>query len=372
MPFTENTFIRLAESAIDQAEEMQLFALKRLAALNRRIINDPTVSINVRAEAERMQRQIDAYIQRMTGWTDRELSEAYKRGLISADRQARGRTITSGFIPSRQLTPNIPGAPISDAARRVLSDFPDHFSVYGVFQQATINNFQQTRLPIIRQHSDRIREIAIMAGEATYRDADVFTRRQMSQSLMNQYAKEGISGVRYADGRTMPIDSYSEMVARTQTGNAARVANMNRLQEYEIDLVAISVHFPTSDLCEPFQGRVFSMSGTTEGYTALDEAIEAGLYHANCKHTQSGFTPGVSELPDRDVSTTENRKQYEASQQQRYNERQIRSWKRREAASVESGEADKAKAKVREWQGRQREHLGENQFLRRDYTREQI
>jgi len=346
--------------------------LKRLAIMNRQIINDPTVSINARREAERMQRQVDAYIRRMTGWTDAELSEAYKRGLVNADRQARGRTITSGFVPSSQLTPGVAGGEISRRARQVLKDFPDHFSVYGVFQQAVYSDFQQTRLPIIRQHTDRIREIAIMAAEPRYREADVFTRRQMSQDLMNRYAKEGISGVRYADGRTMPIDSFSEMVARTQTGNAARVANMNRLQEYEIDLVAISVHFPTSDLCEPFQGRVFSMSGTTEGYPSLDDAIEAGLYHANCKHTQSGFTPGVSDLPDKDVSTTENRKMYEASQNQRYNERQIRAWKRREAASLDPDQRVKAKEKVSDWQARQRDHLKQNQFLRRDYTREQI
>jgi hypothetical protein len=53
-------------------------------------------------------------------------------------------------------------------------------------------------------------------------------------------------------------------------------------------------------------------------------------------------------------------------------ERQVRKWKRREAGSLDPENQNAAKAKVREWQKRIREHLKENTQLRRDYQREKI
>ena len=62
---------------------------------------------------------------------------------------------------------------------------------------------------------------------------------------------------------------------------------------------------------------------------------------------------------------------YAARQQQRYLERGVREWKRREAASLDDLAAGKARAHVREWQGRLREHVAAND-LKRLYYREQI
>ncbi|MNI99613.1 hypothetical protein D3C73_1587350 [compost metagenome] len=53
-------------------------------------------------------------------------------------------------------------------------------------------------------------------------------------------------------------------------------------------------------------------------------------------------------------------------------ERQIRKYKRREIGSVDSDNQAAAAAKVKEWQGRLRTHLKENDFLRRDYSREKV
>lgn len=64
--------------------------------------------------------------------------------------------------------------------------------------------------------------------------------------------------------------------------------------------------------------------------------------------------------------------EYEASQQQRYNERQIRRWKREETAMKDAGlDSSEAAAKVKEWQGRQQEFLAQTGF-KRQYGREQV
>jgi hypothetical protein len=63
---------------------------------------------------------------------------------------------------------------------------------------------------------------------------------------------------------------------------------------------------------------------------------------------------------------------YEAEQEQRYNERKIREWKRR-AEVMESGGQSNGKEtnKVKEWQARQRELVLKNN-LARQYAREKI
>ena len=66
-------------------------------------------------------------------------------------------------------------------------------------------------------------------------------------------------------------------------------------------------------------------------------------------------------------------KVYELEQKQRYNERQIRKYKRLEAGSLDADNQAYYGGKVRQWQAAQRKFIKENgDVLRRDYSREQI
>src|SRR5690625_7791659 len=89
-------------------------------------------------------------------------------------------------------------------------------------------SFEATRLPVIRSVSDKIQEIGFLATDSSYRSADPLTRRQLSQQIMDRFVKEGASGISRREGTTMRIETYSELIARSQTLNVAREANMNR------------------------------------------------------------------------------------------------------------------------------------------------
>ena len=371
--FTENTFENFSLPLVESAEELTLFLYNRLRALSNRVIRDPD-DIAGQEELNRAEARFIVFQREAEEWTDEELPTAYLRGVEAGNAGGRlaGATAIAGAFAATPLNPDVAPMAISPRAAEILSNYPEHHTIYSTFQRAAYTDFDNMRTPIIRQHSDRIREINILAGESSYREATQFTRREMSQELMNRFSNEGVTGVMYRDGRTMSIEGYSEMVARSQTGNASRVAHMNRSQEYGLDLVQISSHFPTSNLCEPWQGRVYSISGNSDQYPPLDDAIAGGLYHPNCLHFESSYIPGTSELPDKEMSRTENREKYEAKQRQRYNERQTRAWKRREASAVDPQERERAKSKVKEWQARSRENVEQNDFLRRRYDREQI
>lgn len=368
---TENTYIALARDLLDYTEDFSLYLIRRLRQIASALVRNPDARINLQDEIELTSRRFDVFLRQAQGWVDESVSVAYFRGIETANRSVRqaGASLTAGLFMRRLPSP--PG-PIAPKAAKVLASYPEHHTIYSVFQQAAYSDFAQMKIPVVRQQADRIRQIIIEASEQAYKQADTFTRREFQQELLKRFAEEGIEGVRYSNGRMMKIDSYTEMVARTQTNNASRQATMFRLQEYGIDLVQISVHHPCSPMCEPYQGKVFSVSGTSDRYMALDDAIADGLFHPNCKHFMAGYTPGVNELPDPQMSVSRNNEQYKALQQQRYNERQIRAWKRRHEAALTEKEKEFAEWKVKEWQYRQRKLINENDFLRRDYSREQV
>jgi len=375
MPFSEQYFTNQARAIIEAAEEVTLFALRRLRFIAEQYIDDPSYNVRLQVETRALEARLAEFQSQYETLIDERLATGYLHGLgrANAAALAAGATLTAGaFRADGILTPDTFTMTISAKARQILRDYPDHHTAYGVFQRAAYDQIRNIQPFVIRQQRDRIRDIAIQAGDVSFRESDVFTRRRFTQDLMRRYSNEGITAVMYRDGRTMKLDSYCEMVSRTMLANASRQANMYRLQENGIELVQISQHFPTSDLCEPWQARVYSISGGHPRYPSLQQAIDGGLYHSNCKHSQSGYVEGVSKLPEQDLPVTENREQYEAMQTQRYNERQVRSWKRREVSAVDPGERERAKAKIKEWQARQRDFLKDKPYLRRDYTREAI
>lgn len=363
---TENSFEINSQPILDDAEELTLAIIQRLKAVARRLVNNPDRQVLINQEIARLEQNLNAYELAGRSWTDENLSNAYLRGIKGA---GTGEVVAGFSMLGLLAQGGGGGFDITDTAKKILEDYPEHWTAYRVFQNDAYQAFNQSRLPIIRDTQDKIRELIIQASESSYRDADTFTRRKMTQEVINRFADEGITGIRYSNGRTMKIDSYAEMIARSQTKNAWNEASFNRLQQYGMDLVVISVHYPCSDLCVPYQGNVFSISGTSDRYPSLESAISGGLYHPNCKHTSSGFT---GDKPPTPITRKRNEKMYDAQNVQRYNERQIRHWKRRQAGAITKEEAEKAKRKVSEWQARQRKHLDKNDFLRRKYDREQI
>jgi len=373
---TENSFQRLSDDIVLIAEDLTLSLLERISKIAEQIAENPQVEPNMDRITQEVASEWGFYMDEAEAWTDKNMPEAYLRGIQKTNGEVAGAGLTSeagAFTALAMLTQRNTGSgDIPPVAKDILSEYPEHHTMYSVFQEQAYDDFRKTRLPVIRDVEDKVRRLTIEASETAYRENDVFTRRKMSQELLDRFADENITGIRYRDGRTMKLDSYSEMVARTQTGNAAREGSMRRQQEYGLDLVQISLHYPCSDLCIDYQGRVFSISGQSDEYPPLESAIAGGLYHPNCRHHQSAYVPGVSELPEQTTSNERNREMYERAQEQRYNERHIRAWKRRKASAITEDAQQKAQSKITEWQRRNKQLVEENNFLPRKYQRESI
>lgn len=120
--------------------------------------------------------------------------------------------------------------------------------------------------------------------------------------------------------------------------------------------------------CRPWEGKVLSLSGAPrlDGVPVagtLDQAQASGLLHPGCRHTIGAYLPGFTKLP----TDTADPDGYEDRQHLRYLERGVRAWKRREAVALDPQAKAHARAKVRQWQARIREHVEETGTKRQPF-----
>lgn len=209
-------------------------------------------------------------------------------------------------------------------------------------------------------------------------------RLSPQQALGRQLAAFSHSGIpAFIDkaGKKWGLESYTDMMVRTTSNQTAGALQMERGKDYGADLYEVSSHMGARPRCAPFQGRIFSMSGTSSEYpawstTSYGEA--AGLLGINCRHAIYPFWEGMSQQTYSPYPAEENEQRYKETQKQRYLERQIRKAKREAAVLEAAGLSDTGSRgsqptsdKVRNRQRILRKYLRET-GLPREILREQI
>lgn len=190
-----------------------------------------------------------------------------------------------------------------------------------------------------RRCQDIIREIAIQSA------ADKLTQgqtiRQMQKNLEQKFAKQNIIAVPYANGSCHSIDKYAAMVARTTTAETQNKAKIVQGTAWGYDLVRMTSHYPTCEVCAMYQDRVYALTkeaangkykdrrGNPLRFAYLyDTALVAGYdtIHPNCRHRLSilpvnAYTPDEltefsrkSMLPFEDIRSDAERKAYAKEQ----------------------------------------------------------
>ncbi|MFH8530467.1 phage minor capsid protein [Streptomyces tendae] len=274
---------------------------------------------------------------------------------------------------------------LSDDARRLVDDVTPNAQAVDRLAQQTVDVVTDRHRSILRTIVDKFR--AVVAEVTATPLLGTGTRRQATQDAMRRWADEGVTSFRDRSGRRWQLSSYAEMAVRTSVGRAAVEAHTRTLADAGMDLVIVSDSPRECPLCRPWEKQVLSISGPSGRRTvevehgtedgrmvsvrvagSLAEARSAGLQHPNCRHSVSAYTPGITRVGE----ARSDPEGYEAGQRQREIERTIRKWKRQEAAAVDPVAQRAARAKVRQWQKTQREHLAAHPDLRRNPTREQI
>lgn len=305
-------------------------------------------------ELHKLRHDVDAELAAALAKTNQELA-----GLLAANSQGAASAAVPGVMPPAINTEAINALTLETAASMAS------------MKSGVLRSVNDTFRKITRVVSTR----GIMSGE---------TMKDRLQAALNEYAAKGLTAYTDAAGRQWKIDSYAEMALRTATNRAQNQGRTEQFKTYGINLIRTSQHMGCSDLCLPYQGKILSLDGRTGTVTevdpatgnnvtvtitaTMDNAIANGYHHPNCRHTDTAYIPGT---PDPEPVKTDE-EEAAAEQAQRYNERQIRAWKRREAVAITPQDKSRASAKVRQWQAQQREHLKRNPWLQRRYDREQV
>jgi len=111
------------------------------------------------------------------------------------------------------------------------------------------------------------------------------TRKEASKQFLSELRKRGITSFIDAKGSNWNMSTYAEMVGRTTAREAVMQGTFGRVREHGGDLVEIPVHPGACDKCIPWEGRILSLTGETDGYATVGEAEADGLWHPQCSHS---------------------------------------------------------------------------------------
>jgi len=165
-----------------------------------------------------------------------------------------------------------------------------HQRAIDVIAQNMYDNLRQATQYAGRRIQDEYRRAGIDTMGQKYTEG--LTWEETAKRMQDRLLSEGLTGFRDKLGRQWRLDSYAQMVARTTSREVATVATLNTCQEADIDLIQISSHWPTCEICAPLQGKVFSISGSDERYPPLTPEYITP-FHPNCIHVT---TPYVREF----------------------------------------------------------------------------
>ena len=230
---------------------------------------------------------------------------------------------------------------------------------------AVESDMKRAESAILRMHDDKVRRAIFNAQ--VYANSGAGTYEKAVDMAVKDYTAAGINCVRYKDGKQVNIKSYARMALKTAGLRAYLTGEGAKRQEWGIHTVIINKRGNPCPLCLPWVGRVMIddvWSGGTAaeakkmGDPLISQAMDAGLYHPNCRDSHTTYFPGISTPPDKKwkkselVAVEKNVKQ-EARRQ--YAERQEEKFDRLERCAMDPENKRVYAARREEW----RERTGE-------------
>lgn len=188
---------------------------------------------------------------------------------------------------------------------------------------------------------------------------------------IKELASAGLQSITYPTGHTDALDVAVRRAVLTGVNQTAARLSEARAEEMGCDLVETTAHPGARPEHVRWQGKVFSRSGKSRKYpdfvSSTGYGTGPGLCGWNCRHSFFPYFEGLSEsayprskLREYEEKTVQYNSKtlsyYDATQQQRYIERQIRRWKREylmlDAAGMDTTQAS---VKLAQWRATERD-----------------
>jgi hypothetical protein len=208
------------------------------------------------------------------------VTQAVKDGIARANQQA----IEAGVSPEGGMSGSfhlIDRQAVEFFAREIAIDLGKAADGMGETAKKALRTTAQLKLP--EADINRILAGGVIAGKP------VETIRQLRESLRAVHGDTVTIKDKNGDDMHFSAGAYASLVVRTQTRAATTHARHNRLQEMDLDLVAIIGRISKS-FCTAFLGQVFSLSGKSAKYPSYKQLPGGGPpFHPNCSKSTRPF-----------------------------------------------------------------------------------
>lgn len=287
------------------------------------------------------------------------------------------------------------------AANETLTSDGEYYQAAGQEPETldTSENLQKTLTAGMKQTQNAFKNLTrTTAKEATGAFVKVLDRAWMQistgafdynttiRSAVKTLAEKGIQTANYTSGKTTSVEAAVRRAVLTGINQTSLKMQDALADEMDSDLVEVTAHSGARPDHAKWQGGVYSRSGKSKKYPDFRKSTGygtgSGLGGWNCRHNFFPFFEGSSrkyteeqlkKLEEKDIEYNgQKMTRYEASQKQRYIERQIRRWKRENAAMQAAGlDTYESAAKIKKWQAIQKDFIKQTK-LKRQYERERV
>lgn len=218
------------------------------------------------------------------------------------------------------------------------------------------SDMERAEYALMRMADDQYRKAIFNAGVAY--NTGAVTLPQAVDQATNDFLSRGLNCIEYRNGRRVNIDAYAEMAVRTSVTRSYLQGESAKRDEWGVNTVIVNKRGVACPKCLQYVGKVFyddvygHVKPQDGRYPLLSSAIAGGLYHPNCKDIHTTYFEGVSTPPEPLTAAEEQKaaEVYDLEQRQRYNERQIRKYKRLSEWTNGPKEKQKYASRLSGWQ----------------------
>lgn len=184
-------------------------------------------------------------------------------------------------------------------------------------------------------------------------------------------------------GHNWSLEGYTRTVIRTTTARTYNDLRIQSMKDFDTVLATMSSHPASRPACAPIQGKIVNIvpresSRYDTKYPSIYDhgyGDPGGCFGINCAHKLYPYIRGVSHNYQKQYDPKKAVEKMKVQQKQRYYERNIRRLKYDLDLARRQNDADsirKFSQSIRGYQAKLRQIVKENDFLTRQYDREQI
>lgn len=323
---------------------------------------------------------LDAVQQEATASATAAVHDALSTGSVSTDLH-----LIPGSTPWHEHTtpaPPPPAPPTPPTGSGLEAGGADFFNLsegHGAradrfIRQELSGSFDAQLQRITRLPDDVFRQVGARGARAAVLDNGA-TLRQAQAAAWQTFAQRGITSFTDVSGRQWSMATYTEMAVRTAAARAFNESHLARMRALGCRYFTVPEHATSCPLCTPWQGAVLSDGLTDDPNVHVDgtvnDAIHAGLFHPQCRHTLLPYFPATMPRPQRTAWTAEREREWRDVQRQRELERRIRKAREALETALTPQQAAHAKRVVAVTRQQLRAFLASRPYLSRQYEREQ-